>query len=112
MPQSASSLAIAQSGAVLVGLIALTIFAMASGASWPRARDILLSLVATGSMIACVLPMRSLSPGVPVLLLQIVTGVFVYGLFVAWFDIAGLRLVALDLIEKIRSRLAARRPAL
>ena len=112
LPQSASSLAIAQSGATLVGMVALILFAMATGAHWPRARDILLSIAATGSMIACVLPMRSFPPGVLTLLLQVVTGILIYGLFVAWFDIAGLRLVAMDLVDKIRSRLTARRPAL
>jgi hypothetical protein len=112
LPQTAASLALAQSGAVAAGLVALVFFAMASGACWPRARDLLLSLVATGTMIACVLPMRQFAPGMATLLLQIATGVFIYGLFVGLFDIAGLRLVTLDLLDRLRARLMAGRAAL
>jgi hypothetical protein len=112
LPRSAASLAIAQSGAHLVGLAALIVFAIASGARWPRARDLLMPVAATGAMVACVYPMRHLTPGISVLLLQVVTGVAVYGLFVAAFDIAGLRRVALDLAARIRSCRETRRAAL
>jgi O-antigen/teichoic acid export membrane protein len=112
LPHGASSLAIAQSGALFAGLVALVVLAVVSGAKWPRARDILISCIATGAMVACVLPMRQMTPGLVTLLLQIATGVVVYGFFIIVFDVAGLRQVAMDLAERIRTRHSTNRAAL
>lgn len=102
MPSNALSLAVAQSAAGLIGLVVLTGFAVASGARWPRARDILLSLLATAVMIAALLPLRRMTPGLSVLLLQTGGGMLIYGLFVGFFDIAGLRGVARTLVDRFR----------
>ena len=113
LPQEPTSLAISQSMTVLVGMLALIVFAQFSGARWPRSRDLLLALLATAAMIACVWPLRqAMTPGLLALVVQVSTGLFIYGLFTAIFDIAGLRGILTDFAVRIRTRLGQRQAAL
>jgi O-antigen/teichoic acid export membrane protein len=89
--EGVSGLAKAQSLAFAAGLASLILFAMASRPQWPRLRDLALTLVAAGGMAALAAPLRSLEPGLPLMLTQIVLAGSFYLLIVAVFDLAGLR---------------------
>lgn len=89
--KDATRFAIAQSGAFVAAFATLAIFAAASGARWPRARDLLLTIIATAIMAAALYPMRQWPPGVFTLAAQIVAGATIFGGLVAVFDIAILR---------------------
>ncbi|MGH6841851.1 MAG: lipopolysaccharide biosynthesis protein, partial [Methylocella sp.] len=100
----ASTLAIAQAGAMLAALIVLIFFASRAKRQWPRLRDLAVTVLANGVMSAFVLPMRSQEPGLATLIEQIGTGVAVYAVVVLGFDVAGLRSLTIA-----RLRLAAAR---
>jgi O-antigen/teichoic acid export membrane protein len=100
----ASSFALAQCGAYLMAFAALLLFAARTRPIWPRPRDILASLVATGAMIAAIRPLLGLAPGVGALLAQVFTGVLVYGGLTMIFDTAGLRALALARLRPILAR--------
>jgi len=85
-------LALAQSGALAVGLIVGLAQAAATRPAWPRAVDILSTLVATGAMVVVVLPLRAQAPGALVLVAQGCLGVLLYGALAYTLDIAGLRM--------------------
>jgi O-antigen/teichoic acid export membrane protein len=87
----ASSLAIAQAGAMLAALIVLIGFASRAWRQWPRPRDLAVTVFANALMSAIVLPMRGQDPGLATLIGQIATGVAVYAVVVLGFDVAGLR---------------------
>lgn len=89
--QDASRFALAQTGAFFAALFTLMLFAARGGASWPRLRDIALTIAATAAMCAALLPLRAWEPGVVTLIVQVAAGAFVYILAVAVFDIARLR---------------------
>ena len=91
LDQANDDLAKAQSLAFAAGLASLILFAMASRPQWPRLRDLALTLVAAGGMAALAAPLRSLEPGLPLMLTQIVLAGSFYLLIVAVFDLAGLR---------------------
>jgi small-conductance mechanosensitive channel len=87
----ASSLAIAQAGAMLAALIVLIGFAIRAKRQWPRPRDLAVTVFANALMSAIVLPIRGQEPGLATLAEQIATGVIVYAVVVLGFDVAGLR---------------------
>jgi len=89
--EGASSLAIAQAGAMLASLLTLIGFATVARPKWPRARDIGAIILANAAMAAVVLPLREREPGVATLLLQVAAGAAIYALIVMSADIAGLR---------------------
>jgi small-conductance mechanosensitive channel len=93
LPQDAgaSSLAIAQAGAMLAALIVLIGFATRAKRQWPRPRDLAVTVFANALMSAIVLPMRGQEPGLATLVEQISTGVAIYAVVVLGFDVAGLR---------------------
>ena len=93
LPQDAgaSSLAIAQAGAMLAALIVLIGFASRTKRQWPRPRDLAVTVFANALMSAIVLPMRGQEPGLATLVEQIATGLAVYAVVVLGFDVAGLR---------------------
>ncbi|MGE3645812.1 MAG: lipopolysaccharide biosynthesis protein [Beijerinckiaceae bacterium] len=93
----ASRLAMAQSGAFVAGLAVLAGFAAASGARWPRLRDIAGTLLATGLMTLCLYPMRAWPPGIATLAAQIFAGAAVFGAVALLLDLAGLRGAVLSL---------------
>ncbi len=92
----ASSLAVAQSLAFGVGLVTLIVFASFNAAKWPRPRDLALTLVGCAGMAALAGPMRSLRPGVVLMLTQMFFAGAFYVLIVAAFDVAGLRTVFVE----------------
>lgn len=99
-------LAGAQSGGFVVGLAAAFLLAWATRPQWPRARDILGALAATGAMALALWPLRGWEPSVAALAAQASIGAAIYGA-VAWiFDVARLRRRVTDLIG--RRALAAR----
>jgi O-antigen/teichoic acid export membrane protein len=104
----ASSLALAQCGAYVVALAALVAFAARTAPQWPRPRDMLAALAATGMMILAVRPLADLTPGIATLLLQIGVGGIVYCGATLVFDIAGLRGIALALLRPLMARVLAR----
>lgn len=87
----ATRVALAQSISSVSGLVALVAMLFLLAPMWPRRRDLLGALAATGAMVAAVLPLRGLPPGATTLALQLVAGAGVYGAFAFVFDIAGLR---------------------
>ncbi len=91
----ASSLAIAQAGAMLAALIVLIGFASRAKRQWPHPRDLAVTVFANAIMSAIVLPMRGQEPGLATLLEQIATGVAVYAVVVLGFDVAGLRSITI-----------------
>jgi O-antigen/teichoic acid export membrane protein len=97
LPQNpdASSLAIAQAGALLAALIALIGFASFATPQWPRARDFAGVIFANALMSAALLPMREIEPGLGTLVQQIGLGVVIYAFVVMGFDIANLRTLTL-----------------
>jgi O-antigen/teichoic acid export membrane protein len=93
LPRSADGywLAMAQSGALIVGLTVGLALAAATRPVWPRGLDILSTLVAAAAMMVVVLPLRAQAPGVLVLVAQMGLGGLVYGAVAYGLDIAGLR---------------------
>jgi len=104
--QDAARFAIAQSGAFLGAFVTLTAFAIAYGAKWPRLRDVLLTLGATALMFATLYPMRAWTPGIGVLLVQIVVGGAIFAGIVAVFDIAQLRSHIVNAMRSLRRKQA------
>ncbi|MCI0466951.1 MAG: lipopolysaccharide biosynthesis protein [Beijerinckiaceae bacterium] len=86
----AANLAIAQSGAMLVALIVLTVFATRFWRRWPRLRDLGIIVLGNAVMTAIILPLRSKEPGLATLIEQIAAGAGVYAFTVLGLDLAGL----------------------
>jgi O-antigen/teichoic acid export membrane protein len=107
LPRSsdASSLAIAQAGAFAAALVTLIIFASASKPQWPSVRDLASTALGTAAMSMALLPLRGQEPGLLTLFVQIMAGIFVYGLFVVLLDIAGLRGLVLTYLRPMVQRL-------
>jgi O-antigen/teichoic acid export membrane protein len=107
LPRSsdASSLAIAQAGAFGAALVTLIVFASASKPQWPSVRDLASTALGTAAMSMALLPLRDQEPGLLTLFVQIMAGVFVYGLFVVLLDIAGLRGLVLTYLRPMVQRL-------
>ncbi len=103
----ASSLAIAQTGAYIAGLIALVVMASFTKPQWPRPRDLALAALATAAMAAALLPLRERHPGLLTLIEQVTAGTLIYCFFVYVFDIANLREVAVARLRPILARLQA-----
>ncbi|MGH6813166.1 MAG: lipopolysaccharide biosynthesis protein [Methylocella sp.] len=103
----ASSLAIAQAGAMLAALIVLIGFASRAKRQWPRLRDLAVTVLANALMGAIVLPMRGQEPGLATLIEQIAAGVAVYAVVVLGFDVAGLRSLT---IARLRLATARTKP--
>lgn len=93
LPRGADSysLALAQSGALIVGLIVGLSLAAATKPVWPSGLDILATLVATAAMTVAVLPLRAQTPGPFVLAAEVVVGGLVYGALAYALDVARLR---------------------
>jgi O-antigen/teichoic acid export membrane protein len=87
----ASSLALAQSLAMALGLLTLVVFAQASRAQWPPARDFFWSVVASLGMAALAGPWRSAHPGLLQMIAQMAAAGGFYALVVGLTDLAGLR---------------------
>ncbi|MEK4033363.1 lipopolysaccharide biosynthesis protein [Methylocystis sp. IM3] len=87
----AARFAVAQSVSSMSGLAVLVAMLFVLEPMWPRARDILGALAATGVMLAAGLPLRALPPGASTLALQLVAGAGLYGALAFAFDIAGFR---------------------
>ena len=99
--KDASTFALAQSAGALAGFASL--FAMLAWLepSWPKPRDVIVTLAACAAMVAVDLPLRGLAPGLATLLLQIAVGGGAYVATAAAFDLAGLRsLVAPRLVAR------------
>ncbi len=103
----ASSLAIAQAGAMLAALVALIAFASFAKPQWPRLRDLAATVFANAAMSAAILPLRDAEPGFVTLVEQITTGVAVYAIFIMGFNVAGLRDLALARLRLKAARLTA-----
>lgn len=115
MPANAGAVgyAVALSAALGTGLLALIAAASLVRASWPAPRDLTVTLLGSLAMAAALLPLRGMTPGLATLLLQVALGTLVYGAFVAAFDLAGLRGLALDhLPARWRRRAPSRKPSL
>ncbi len=106
LPAQPASLAIAQSCAMITGIVVLIGWAATSGARFPRARDVAATIAGSLAMIAVLLPLRAMPPGILVLLTQVCAGVFIYVAFIAVFDIAGLRGVGFGVAKTLRMKLA------
>ncbi|BBU60291.1 hypothetical protein MSC49_02260 [Methylosinus sp. C49] len=103
----ASSLALAQCLAYVAALAALVLFAARTSPQWPRGRDMLGALAATGAMVLALHPLAGLEPGILTLLLQVGVGGFVYCGAVLALDIAGMRGLAFSRAAPILARARA-----
>ena len=103
--QDASSLAVAQSGAFALAFFTLVGLACWSKPVWPKLRDLVATVLATLAMVALLLPLRSRPPSFEILCIQIVSGVGIYCLLVAIFDIASLRTLITDRFRPTAARL-------
>jgi peptidoglycan biosynthesis protein MviN/MurJ (putative lipid II flippase) len=103
----ASSLALAQCGAYVAALVAVILFAARTSPQWPRGRDMLGALAATGAMVLALRPLAGLEPGILTLLLQVGVGGAVYCAAVLALDIGGLRGLALSRAGPILARARA-----
>ncbi len=97
LPPGADSIVLAQTGAMACGLLALILFALATPARWPLARDLLIPLLGAGLMAAALAPLRDWEPGAGTLIAQILAGAALYGATLWAFDACGLRASALAL---------------
>jgi O-antigen/teichoic acid export membrane protein len=101
----ASSLAIAQAGALVAALVTLVAFASFARPQWPRPRDLAMTALGNAVMAAALLPMRDKEPGLATLIEQIATGVGVYALVVMSADVAGLRSLTLARLKLTAGRM-------
>jgi len=101
----ASSLAIAQAGAMLTALIVLIAFAWPSWRQWPRPRDLAVTVFANALMGMSVLPLRSHEPGLATLVEQIATGIVIYAFVVLGMDVAGLRSITITRLRLTFARM-------
>ncbi len=104
----AETLAIAQSGAFAVALVALIGVACLSRPRWPRLRDLAATCLGSAAMTAVLLPLRHEPPGFVILVEQVVSGVLVYALVVAALDIANLRTI---IVARLRPMVARFTPS-
>ncbi len=97
MPPGAGAIGygVALSAALGSGLLALIAAATMLRAFWPAPRDLGVTLLGSLAMVAVLLPLRAMAPGPLALALQVGLGTAVYAAFVAAFDLAGLRSLAL-----------------
>jgi len=100
----ASSLALAQSLAMALGLITLIVFAQANQPQWPPARDLFWSIFASAGMAALAGPWRDAHPGLLQMLAQMAVAGAFYALVVALTDLAGLRAAWLAKIPPLLRR--------
>jgi O-antigen/teichoic acid export membrane protein len=103
----ASVFALAQSAGALAGLAAL--FAMLAWLepSWPKPRDLIVTLAACAAMVVVDLPLRGLAPGLATMLLQMALGGGAYVATAAALDLAGLRsLVSPQFVARFTKSLA------
>ncbi len=102
LPKSgdAARFAIAQTCAFASALLVLTGFAIAGGARWPRARDLLLTVLATALMTAAVYPLRNWTPGIVTCIAQVLLGGAVFGGVALAFNIAELRTALLKAMRR------------
>ena len=94
LPQEPASIALAQTGAMGCGLLALILFALATPAQSPGLRDILTPLLGAAAMVAALAPLREGSPGALTLCLQVPSGVAIYIAILWAFDACSLRTAA------------------
>jgi len=99
----ATRFAYAQSISSMSGLVALVAMLFLLEPMWPRARDVIGAFVATAAMLFIGARIRLLEPCLLTLLLQVATGVAVYGALAYAFDVAGLRkFIAPKLMARLR----------
>ncbi|WP_036263480.1 lipopolysaccharide biosynthesis protein [Methylocapsa aurea] len=101
----ASSLAIAQAGAMVAALVTLVAFASLSSPQWPSRRDLAATVLANAVMSAMLLPMRDKEPGLATLVEQIIVGVGVYAFVVMSADVAGLRSITVARLRLTAARM-------
>src|SRR5262249_36944918 len=92
-------LALAQSGAQIVGLLTGVLIAALPRPHWPRLRDLASLVFAAGTMAAIVLPLRARPPGVATLLAEVAAGIIAYAALAYLLDIAKLRARLTALLE-------------
>lgn len=100
LEDKAEAFAAAQTCAYGAAFVALIFVASFAKPQWPSLRDIVAVIVATMAMAAALLPLRDHDPSFPTLVEQVLAGAVIYSVFVATFDIAGLRSI---LYEKLRA---------
>jgi hypothetical protein len=98
------SLALAQSGAQVVGLFAAILFVLTLRPQWPSLRDLGAVVVATGIMAFIVLPLRARAPSLATLIMQVAAGVVSYGALAYLLDVAKVRARLNAFLEARRAR--------
>lgn len=85
------SYAEAQGLALCLALVLLSCWAATTSPVWPRRRDLLGGLGATGAMTATLWTVRALDPGVGTLMIQVALGVATYGAIAYMLDLCAIR---------------------
>jgi O-antigen/teichoic acid export membrane protein len=98
------SLALAQSGAQVVGLSAAILFVLALRPQWPALRDLGAVIVATAIMGFIVMPLRARSPSLATLAMQTGAGVLSYAALAYLLDVAKIRARINAFFEARRAR--------
>ena len=107
---SLDRLALAQTGALIAGFLALLALSPLAKTQWPRLRDMIGIMAATLAMIGPVAFLRAaMEPGVAALVTQTLAGATIYGALALAFDMAGLR-TGLRLWRGQKKRAARRQP--
>lgn len=96
--------ALAQSIAMGATLALMLVMALRRAPAWPRARDLAAIMLATGLMLAALLPFRhSGSPGLMLPMLAL-TGGMIYGAVILACNVAGLRIWLMQALARRMSR--------
>ncbi len=100
--QDASVFALAQSAGALAGFASLFVMLSWLEPSWPKPRDLIVTLAACAAMTLVDFPLRSLTPGLATMILQILLGGGAYLATALAFDLGGLRsLIAPSLVARL-----------
>ena len=84
-------LALAQTGALICGFLTLLALSPLAKPIWPKTKDLIGLIIATGAMSGAVWPLRDMSPGITALLTQAAVGGFTYAVVLLTLNIGNCR---------------------
>jgi hypothetical protein len=84
-------LALAQTGALICGFLTLLALSPLAKPIWPKTKDLIGLIIATGAMSGAVWPLRDMSPGITALLTQAAVGGFTYAVVLLALNIGNCR---------------------
>ncbi len=100
LPHVPDNIAVAQSCAMFVALFSLIAISLFYRPAWPKFADFVYVLAGCVAVSFALWPLRSMPPGPLLLLIQVLCGMGIYGIFVTVFNIAGLRTAAWNALRQ------------